>query len=223
MFSYYGSKSKIVHLYPPPQHDTIIEPFAGSARYALKYWDRQVILVEKWYKVAQIWRFLVQASPQDILGLPKPNYKESLNDYALTDAERWLVGFLIARGSRRPNLVAQKYNNVGKDLKRIADNLPKIKHWQIIEADYTTVENREATWFIDPPYQVGGELYNLPQPDYQALAEWCKTRQGQAIVCENTKANWLPFASIASIQGAWKKSVEAVWLNQPIEKQQNLF
>jgi len=33
MFSYYGSKSKIVDYYPPPKHKRIIEPFAGSARY----------------------------------------------------------------------------------------------------------------------------------------------------------------------------------------------
>ena len=31
MFSYYGSKSKIVDYYPPPKHKKIIEPFAGSA------------------------------------------------------------------------------------------------------------------------------------------------------------------------------------------------
>jgi site-specific DNA-adenine methylase len=35
MFSYYGSKSKIVKYYPCPAHDKIIEPFAGSARYSL--------------------------------------------------------------------------------------------------------------------------------------------------------------------------------------------
>ena len=32
MFSYYGSKSKIVHLYPTPKFDKIIEPFAGIWR-----------------------------------------------------------------------------------------------------------------------------------------------------------------------------------------------
>ena len=30
MFSYYGSKSKIVGYYPKPEHNKIIEPFAGS-------------------------------------------------------------------------------------------------------------------------------------------------------------------------------------------------
>lgn len=47
MFSYYGSKSKLVNLYPEPLHDTIIEPFAGSARYSLKYWDKDIYLIEK--------------------------------------------------------------------------------------------------------------------------------------------------------------------------------
>lgn len=47
MFSYYGSKSKIIRYYSEPKHDIIIEPFAGSAQYAFKYWDKQVTLIEK--------------------------------------------------------------------------------------------------------------------------------------------------------------------------------
>ncbi len=47
MFSYYGSKSKIIKYYSTPKHDTIIEPFAGSAQYSFHYWDKQVILIEK--------------------------------------------------------------------------------------------------------------------------------------------------------------------------------
>jgi len=37
MFSYYGSKKKIVKYYPEPVHDVIIEPFAGAAWYSLEY------------------------------------------------------------------------------------------------------------------------------------------------------------------------------------------
>lgn len=37
MWSYYGSKTKLVDLYPPPKTDKIIEPFCGSAKYSLKY------------------------------------------------------------------------------------------------------------------------------------------------------------------------------------------
>ncbi len=54
MFSYYGSKSKVVDLYPSPKFGKIIEPFAGSARYSLKYFDRDVLLVDKWEVIIKI-------------------------------------------------------------------------------------------------------------------------------------------------------------------------
>ena len=71
MFSYYGSKSKIVDYYPPPKHKKIIGPFAGSARYSLKYWQNGVLLVDKYEVVYNVWKYLQQASKTDILGLPK--------------------------------------------------------------------------------------------------------------------------------------------------------
>ena len=37
----------------------------------------------------------------------------------------------------------------------IAQNLNKIKHWEIRKDDYRNIENEDATWFIDPPYQHG--------------------------------------------------------------------
>ena len=44
---YYGSKSKIVNKYPEPEYGKkIIEPFAGTAQYSLKYWDRDIVLIE---------------------------------------------------------------------------------------------------------------------------------------------------------------------------------
>jgi len=225
MFSYYGSKSKIAHLYPKPNCHKIIEPFCGSARYALRYWDKEVLLVDKWHKIVKVWEYLQEASPQDILKLPILQYKDSLDNYELCDAERWFLGFLIARGSRRPNVVAQKFNNMKADLVRISKSLYKIKHWVIKEGSYEDIVNEEATWFIDPPYFIGGEQYSIPQPDYAHLAGWCQSRKGQVIVCENTKAGWLPFVPLVNITGAFKKSTEAVFLNKPIAavKQTELF
>ena len=75
MFSYYGSKSKIINKYPSPKFDKIIEPFAGSARYALKWWDRDVLLVDLYLVIIEIWHYLQAASKQDIMGLPEPNWK----------------------------------------------------------------------------------------------------------------------------------------------------
>ena len=66
MFSYYGSKSKIVHLYPTPKMDKIIEPFAGSARYSLKYWTKDILILDKYSVIIDIWKYLQNASKNDI-------------------------------------------------------------------------------------------------------------------------------------------------------------
>ncbi|KKK76293.1 hypothetical protein LCGC14_2865080, partial [marine sediment metagenome] len=37
MWPYFGSKQSLVKYYPAPEYSDIIEPFAGSAKYSLKY------------------------------------------------------------------------------------------------------------------------------------------------------------------------------------------
>jgi site-specific DNA-adenine methylase len=81
MWSYYGAKTKIIHLYPPPQYDLIIEPFAGSARYALRYYDHDVILVDKYKTIVDIWKWLQKCSRQDILKLPHLKEGEHVDKY----------------------------------------------------------------------------------------------------------------------------------------------
>ena len=47
-FGFYGGKWRDAPKhYPFPEHDTIVEPFAGSAGYSVRYSDRNVILGEK--------------------------------------------------------------------------------------------------------------------------------------------------------------------------------
>ena len=70
MWSYYGSKANIVHAYPKPVFDKIIEPFAGSARYALRHFEKDVLLVDKYEVIVKIWKWLQTCSEGDILGLP---------------------------------------------------------------------------------------------------------------------------------------------------------
>ena len=77
MWSYYGSKTNMVDLYPPPKHDLIIEPFAGAAKYALKYFERDVLLIDSYDVVIRIWQWLQQCSKHDILSLPKPNKRST--------------------------------------------------------------------------------------------------------------------------------------------------
>src|SRR5690606_2290087 len=98
----------------------------------------------------------------------------------------------------------------------------------IIRGSYEDLQNEEATWFIDPPYQFGGEHYieSTKNIDFVKLAEWCKERNGQVIVCENTKATWLPFKPMKEMQGSQHKTTEAIWSNIPTNfdnVQQSLF
>lgn len=228
MFSYYGSKSKIVDCYPPPKFDKVIEPFAGSARYALKYWQKEVLLVDKYDVVTDIWTYLINATEKDILNLPEMVKGDNVDDFNLAKVEKQLIGFCINGGSSSPKKTVQEYNTWETARIEISKNVEKIKHWKIIKDDYINLENVEATWFIDPPYMFGGEYYrhSTKNIDFVKLGEWCKNRNGQVIVCENTKADWLDFKPMVSMQGMMYKTVEAIWSNLPTNYdnvQQTLF
>lgn len=216
MFSYYGSKSKIVKYYPAANFDTIIEPFAGSARYSLynENYKKKVILNEKDKVIAEIWNYLITTTKERILSLPDLKKGDKISNFDnLSNAEKYLIGFCINRGSNKPKLTASNFNDWDKDKIRIANMIDKIKHFKIIYGDYKDLDNIEATWFIDPPYQFGGALYRENKIDYNFLANWCKTRKGQIIVCENDKANWLNFKPLHYLQGQRHKTLEVIFTN----------
>lgn len=216
MFSYYGSKSKIVDLYPPPKHNKIIEPFAGSARYSLKYWQKDVLLVDKYEIIVKVWQWLQKCNKQDIIGLPSVSKGENVNKLNINDEAKWLMGFCINRGSANPKNTIAEFSNWDNDKIRIAGELYKIKHWTIQLGTYDEIPNfSDVSWFIDPPYQFGGEYYRYSNKniDFKHLANWCKERNGQTIVCENTKADWMDFKPMVSMQGSLYKTVEAIWSN----------
>ena len=114
MWSYYGSKANVVDLYPKPKHGKVIEPFAGSARYSLKYFENDVLLVDKYEVIVKIWKYLQQASEKDILGLPEPAEKESIESYNLSEGERLLMGFMVWRGTAKPQKIVQPDSNIPK-------------------------------------------------------------------------------------------------------------
>jgi len=108
-----------------------------------------------------------------------------------------------------------KFNVWNRTKPVIAQNLHKIKHWTIRKDDYRNIENEDATWFIDPPYQHGGIYYrhNNKNINYQELNEWCKSRNGQIIVCENTKADWMDFKPLKQMKGSLHTTIESMWTN----------
>lgn len=227
MWSYYGSKGKIVNKYPKPLHSTIIEPFAGSARYALKYFENDVILIDKSDIITRIWKYLQLCSPKDILSLPKMMPGQSTDEFTFSCIEeKWLLGFMVQQGVNAPRKTVSKVFGGGKmgevierDKRRIADNLFKIKHWNIICGEFNCLENSlVATWFIDPPYQHGGEYYtnrfSNRQIDFSTLSNWCKSRIGQVIVCENSKADWMDFKYLTELNGSKNITKEVIWYRE---------
>lgn len=218
MFSYYGCKSKIVRKYPKPLYDTIYEPFAGSARYALEYWECAVTLIEAYDKVYRVWKYLQQASEAEILGLPEVEPKQKLETVMgftqLCDEAKWLIGFSVNSGSSIPKKTAGKRNHWSRDKIRIAGSLHKIRHWNIWHGDYSDAENIKATWYIDPPYQRAGKYYTKRIEDYAALGAWCQSRQGQVIVCENDGADWLDFQPLTSLAGQLHTQKEVIWYRE---------
>ena len=185
MWSYYGSKSRVVHIYPVPTEDKIIEPFAGSARYALRYWERDVLLVDKYEVIIKVWKYLQQCSVSDIMKLPTLRTGLELDKCGLSEDECLFMGLLAGIASVSPRNKVSSYSgeqNARKNkMKNIASQLHKIKHWQIIHGSYEDISNQKATWFIDPPYQFGGHAYVENKIDFYSLAEWCQVRSGHCM------------------------------------------
>lgn len=218
MFSYYGSKSKVVHLYPKPKFNRIIEPFAGSARYSLRHFENDIWINDKYDVVYKIWKYLQNCSAKDILSLPDlpVGFKIEREKFDCIE-QAWLMGFIINGGQSTPMLTVSKWGKEKfiKQRKFIAENLFKIKHWKITNLDYTEIANVECTWFIDAPYETAGYKYRLSKIDFDVLKEYCLNRFGQIIVCESLDASWLEFKPFAKFNGIKKSFQEGIWTNEP--------
>jgi len=225
---YYGAKWRLAPRYPTPRHRTIVEPFAGAAGYSLRYPDRDVILVERYHVIAEIWRWLIGADPAEIRAIPVVDAVADLPAW-VPEGARWLVGYSMNSASSTPRLTLSAGRRMLRAAhrqfegwtpalrERVASQVTAIRHWRVIEGDYTAAPDIDATWFIDPPYRGRpGSHYThgSAKLDYSALARWCLARRGQAVVCEAAGADWLPFTPLCETVGmGGKRSVEAVWLS----------
>lgn len=214
MFSYYGSKSKIVRHYPEPKHATIIEPFCGSARYALLHWELDVMLYDLDPDVVLVWEWLINdATPNDILSMPTLKAGTPIPDMGHPAATKFLA-YMSNQGSSIPKNVAGRMNFCKWNPYKVAELIPRVKHWTIQHSSYLDIPNYPScTWYIDPPYQRQGRWYRHNKIDYSNLSEWCRSRLGQVIVCENDGADWLPFEQFVSVSGQSYVTKEVMWTN----------
>jgi len=177
----------------------------------------------------------LECSPGDIMKLPRLKKGQDITQLGLDENEQLLVGFMAAIGVGEPRKIVTDFaavqmgENRKNKYKTIADQLYKIRHWEIRCGEYHEIENQNATWFIDPPYQFGGEhqyKFNNQQIDFERLRDWCLSRDGQTIVCENSLADWMEFHPLKGLHGANAKSIECIWTNVPTSftsRQKKLF
>ena len=231
-FSFYGSKYRMAARLPAPRYATVVEPFAGSMGYSTRHEPPIAIGVERDPVIAGLWGWLIGADEAEVLNLPPVLPGDDLRCLLLSDAERALIGLWINKGMTAPCNVPSKWMREYETTKpetfwgapvreRIADQLHKIRSWSMYEGQWFEAPDVEGTWFIDAPYRSKPGYrytYGPDQIDYGLLAEWCRSRRGQVIVCERAGADWLPFRPVdfdvkAARNGGTGYSPEAIWTN----------
>lgn len=225
-FSFYGGKWRdALKNYPAPEHRSIVEPFAGSAGYSLRYPQREVVLMDIDPVVVGVWDYLIHVSAAEVRRIPDIGHAESVDEMGLCQEARWLIGFWLNRACARPRKSPSRWMRDGispssfwgeRVRETIASQLDSIRHWRITEGCYRSCPLRgNVTWFLDPPYQSAGRHYRYGSEllDYDHLGLWCRDRQGQVIVCENDGARWLPFRHLADTRTTrGQRSKEVMWL-----------
>ena len=223
-FAYFGGKWRdAVKNYPSPDHDTIVEPFAGAAGYSVRHAHRKIILCDLDPVLSEVWRYLIRVKADEILALPDIGPGETTDDLKIPQEAKWLAGFWLDANVSRPYKRPCNWMREGRSgywgprvRQRIASQVDSIRHWQVYNCGYADAPvHRAATWFVDPPYEVAGRSYRFGSKllDYEALGAWCRTLPGQVIVCENAGATWLPFRELADVHATRGRSKEVIWLS----------
>ena len=230
LFKWFGSKWQSAKRYPPPQHDTIVEPFAGGAGYSLNYCDRQVKLAEADPNLLHLWSWLIhEARQQDVLDIPI-----DLPVGADISALGLCLGqqMLLKHWQRTNNVgdcwtVSPWGNKPGQwtasTRSRVAEEIQAIRHWSI--GFGWPMLWGAATWFIDPPYQYNYRYRrDLPTFAHEDLAVGVRALpvSAQIIVCEaackktGRIPDYLPFVASHRSVTSRRKSTQAHHSNEVI-------
>lgn len=235
IFSMYGGKAKIAHVYPQPIYPVIVEPFAGSASYSALYYTRKVILFDIDERIAAIWQFLLSKDAMEWLrcipeSMKRLDHVDTILYRLCPDAPEGLLYLLRSYADRgtmgkRINHTRVSVRSEGSWLSirnKLYWWIPRIRHWEFYRRNWYEIDVGaigKATWFVDPPYSTGvGKRYRHRLLNYEGLGEWCRNLPGQVIVCEGDGATWLPFKPIKDWFGMHRKRGEAhfreaVWIN----------
>lgn len=225
-FKWFGGKWNASKHYPTPTGEVIIEPFAGSACYSLRYFDKKVIIAEKDPHLNALWKWLIhEATESDVMSIPvglEVGY--DIRNLGLSPGQSLLV-----KSWQRTNNVGNCWtvsswgNKPGQWTEssrlRVANQLHLIKHWEVKDCGLELMEGTSSngdlegvTWFVDPPYQNNYQYRNPLPISYQQLGKLISSLNGQIICCEaicpktGTIPNYLPFEFFRSCVTSRRKS-----------------
>jgi len=221
LFKWFGSKWLSSRKYPAPLHDTLIEPFAGSAGYSLRHGDgRNVVLYESDAHLLRLWRWLIEeATEEDVRQIPiQVPEGTDIRTLGLTDGQQ-----LLLKTWQRTNNVGDCWtispwgNKPGQwtanTRARVASECGAVRGWQIFpEGLQSFTRPPTATWFIDPPYEFNYKYRSKYPVDYLRLGQIVSALPGQQIVCEavcpktGRVPDWLPFAHFGNRITSRRKS-----------------
>ena len=208
LFKWFGSKWLSSRKYPAPLHDTLIEPFAGSAGYSLRHGDgRNVVLYESDAHLLRLWRWLIEeATEEDVRQIPiQVPEGTDIRTLGLTDGQQ-----LLLKTWQRTNNVGDCWtispwgNKPGQwtanTRARVAAEFEAVRGWKIFpEGLKSFTRPPTATWFVDPPYEFNYQYRSKSPVDYSKLGQIVAALPGQQIVCEAVCPKtgrvpaWLPF------------------------------
>ena len=219
LFKWFGSKWLSSKLYPAPEHDTIFEPFAGSAGYSLRHNDKKVVIWEDNEQLRLLWTWLTtSATSEQVLEIPI-NLPEGTDIREL--GLNHFQALLLKHWQRTNNVgdcwtVSPWGNKSGQwtanTRARVAEELYAVKHWKVRRV-YPDVP---GTYFLDPPYIYNYRYRFKDGFDHAALVQKIAMipRGSQIIVCEaacqktGRVPEYLPFKPFASRITSRRKTTE---------------
>lgn len=192
LFKWFGSKWLSSKTLPNPRYKSIIEPFAGSAGYSLRYADHQVTLCESDPHIYRLWQWLIcEATEASIREIPIGVVEGTdIRTIGLNEGQE-----LLLKSWQRTNNVGScwtisKWGNLpgqftSNTRSRVASEFAAIRHWKIFNDGMNLLRsyNGEATWMIDPPYMHNYQYKSNPL-NYEELGALVRSKRGQIIVCE---------------------------------------
>ena len=232
MFPYFGAKHGLASTYPRPRYDTIVEPFAGAAGYSTHWANGHTVIVNDIDQgVLSSWQMLQTLTVEEIRDYLTVEAAKDRTFEPMIAATGGSSAWAMTRTGTDRAVTPRMRKDVPGTIARIERALAKPTVWQLREGSYLDLPDIEATWFIDPPYQPlasmagDGYVHGASGIDYDELADWCQSRRGQVIVCEQSPAEWLPFTDHRNQHNGdhtgGKRRLEVVWYSD--QQQLGLF